>query len=142
MSTESYLHQLEGFAVYQLPWELRARSGFGAATRFGVTAGMLKGNGDYSFIGSAGPGFTLGKTGFPLELDLGISVTFLSYDTFGRRDYNGQVQFSSHGGVNYRLTKRIGLGYRIQHMSNAGMNGCRNPGLNLHLVGVTWYFAP
>ncbi|OGU12762.1 MAG: deacylase [Geobacteraceae bacterium GWC2_58_44] len=138
---DSHLRQLELFAVYQLPWELRDRSGWGVATQLQVTAGAMNSNGEYGFIGSAGPALSFGKTGFPLDLDLGFSFAVLSRDTFGDRDYNGYGQFISHAGVDYRLSPALGLGYRYQHMSNAGINGDRNPGVNMHLVGLSWHFA-
>ena len=33
----------------------------------------------------------------------------------------------------------MSLGYRFQHMSNAGLYN-RNPGLNLHMVEFAWWF--
>lgn len=133
--------EYEAFAVVQLPWEARSSSGWGVSTQAGATAGVLTGGGDYTFIGSIGPAFSLGKTGIPLELDLGVSIAVLNRDRIGNRDVNGLAQFISHAGVNYRFSDALGLGYRFQHMSNAGMNGGRNPGINMHLFGLSWYFA-
>ena len=133
--------QYEAFAVVQLPWAARSTSGWGVSTQVGATAGVLSGNGSYTFIGSVGPAFSLGRTGIPLELDLGVSVAVLSRDRIGNRDVNGYAQFVSHAGVNYRFSDTLGLGYRFQHMSNAGLNGGRNPGINLHMFGLSWYFA-
>ena len=133
--------EYEAFAVYRLPWEWRTSSGWGVATQVGVTAGIITGDGDDPFIGSIGPALNLGKTGFPLELDLGISVAVLSDDTVSGRDLNGLAQFISHAGLDYRFSGSLGIGYRFQHMSNAGINGKQNPGLNMHMLGVSWYFA-
>ena len=138
---DSYLHQYEAFAMWQLPLDFRARSGWGLSTQLGFTAGVLKGAGEYGMIGSLGPALSLNKTGFPVDIDLGISAAVLSRDIFGSRDYNGLLQFISHTGISARLTKNLGLGYRFQHMSNAGLNGSPNPGINLHLFGVSWYFG-
>jgi len=136
------LIQGDAFAVYQLPWELRSRSGWGVGTQLELSAGVLHGSEKYGFIGSAGPALNLGRPQFPLALDLGLSVAVLSRDTFGDRDYNGYGQFISHAGVDYRFSRTLGLGYRFQHMSNAGLNGRHNPGANMHLFGLSWYFAP
>lgn len=132
--------QYEAFATYQLPWSLRTKSGWGVSTQVAVTAGALRSQGENGFIGSLGPSFGIGNPKFPLELDLGISVGMLGRDKFGSRDYNGIEQFISHGGVIYHITPSFGLSYRFQHMSNAGFNGTPNPGLNMHLFGVNWYF--
>lgn len=133
------LREIEAFAAYRLPWELRARSGWGVGPQIQVTAGFLNSAGEYGFIGSLGPAFILGKTGFPLEIDLGFSGAVLTRDKFQDRDYNGYGQFISHGGVNYRCSPSLGLGYRYQHMSNAGINGISNPGVNMHLISLHWY---
>jgi len=133
--------QYEAFAMYQLPWELRSSSGWGIATKIELTAGALKSQGEYGFIGSVGPSFGLGSPTFPVEIGFGISGAVLSRDRFGNRDYNGNEQFISHIGVIYRLSPRFGLSYRFQHMSNAGFNGSPNPGLNMHLFDASWYFS-
>ena len=140
-ATENYFHQYEAYAVCGLPWEWRTQSGWGVAPQLDLTAGLLRGEGRSAFIGSAGPGFNFGKKGFPLELDLGVSAAALSRDRFGNKDYNGTLQFISHAGLDFRLGSRLGLGYRFQHMSNAGLNGSANPGLNMHLLGLSWYFS-
>ncbi len=135
-----YLHQYEAFVNYRLPWELRTRSGWGVATELQGTAGAMSGAGEYGFIGSLGPAFRLGSTAFPLQLDLGVSAAVLSRDTFGPHDFNGYGHFVSHAGLDFRFNKRFTCGYRFQHMSNAGFNGKHNPGLNLHLLGLSWSF--
>ena len=133
------LREFEAFAAYQLPWELRAGSGWGIGTQLQATAGFLNSAGDYGFLASLGPALMLGKTGFPLEIDLGFSGGILTRDTFLDRDYNGYWQFISHGGLNYRFGETLGVGYRYQHMSNAGINGNSNPGVNMHLFVLYWY---
>lgn len=132
--------QYEAFASYHLPWDLRNSAGFGMSSYVSVTGGILRSQDEYGFIGSLGPSFVIGATTFPLELDLGISVGLLSRDRFGTRDYNGIEQFISHGGLIYHVTRSFALSYRFQHMSNAGFNGKQNPGLNMHLFGLGWYF--
>ena len=141
-SKEQNSTQFEAFGEYQLPWSLRSKGGWGFSTQVALTAGVLKSQGEYGFVGSLGPSFAIGNPDrFPLELDLGISVALLSRERFGSRDYNGIEQFISHGGVIYHINRHLGLSYRFQHMSNAGFNGSPNPGLNLHLFGINWYPA-
>lgn len=134
--------QAEGFVVVQLPWSLRNRAGWGVSTNVELTAGALRSQGEYGFVGSLGPTFGLGNPSFPLEIDLGISIALLSRDRFRERDYNGIEQFISHGALIYRLNEQVGLSYRFQHMSNAGFNGTPNPGLNMHMIGIHYYLAP
>lgn len=129
----------EAFGAYQLPWSLRNKAGWGVSTQVDFTVGALDGGGDFGFVGSLGPAFGIGNPKFPLELDLGISVAVLGRDKLGLRDYNGIEQFISHVGLIYHFTPRFGLSYRFQHISNAGLNGNGNPGLNMHLFGINWY---
>ena len=133
--------QMEGFGAYELPWSLRNRGGWGVSPQVELTAGVLRSQGEYGFVGSLGPSFGLGNPRYPVQVDVGISVAILSRDRFGSRDYNGIEQFISHAGLIYRINHHLGLHYRFQHMSNAGFNGSPNPGLNMHLFGATWYFS-
>ncbi|MBU5635395.1 acyloxyacyl hydrolase [Geomonas sp. Red69] len=128
----------ETFATYQLPWNLRSKGGWGVSTQVSLTAGVLSSGDDLGFIGSVGPAFGIGNPD-SVELDLGVSIAVLSRDEFGGRDYNGIEQFISHAGLIYRFTPSFALSYRFQHMSNAGLNGYMNPGLNMHLFGINWY---
>ena len=136
------LRQYELFGRYQLPWDLRADSGFGVGVNVEVAAGVLHASSEYGLIASVGPTFTVGSPTFPVYIDLGVSAAGLTRDTFGDRDYNGYGQFISHGAINFVLGRGLGIAYRYQHMSNAGMNGSSNPGVNVHLVGLLWHPVP
>ncbi|WP_224958885.1 acyloxyacyl hydrolase [Geomonas subterranea] len=129
---------IEAFAGYQLPWSLRSKGGWGISTEVSLTAGALSSGDDLGLVGSLGPVFAIGNHN-SVELDLGVSIAVLGRDRFGGRDYNGIEQFISHAGVIYHLTPTFALSYRFQHMSNAGLNGKINPGLNMHLFGINWY---
>lgn len=139
---DNYLRHYELFARYQLPWELRAKSGFGIGTNVELAAGVLHTEGDYGLIGSVGPTFTIGTPTFPVYVDIGVAAAGLTRDTFGDRDYNGYGQFISHGAVNFVLGRGLGVTYRFHHMSNAGLNGKSNPGVDLHLFGLIWHPTP
>jgi hypothetical protein len=135
-----FFHQYEAFAVYGLPWEWRASSGWGLVPQLNTTAGALISEGETVFIGSAGPGLSLDKTGSGLALDAGVNVVVLSNDTFGEQDFNGLLQFMAHVGLTYHVDGGMGLGYRFQHLSNGHIYGRGNPGLDLHMVGLSWHF--
>jgi hypothetical protein len=82
---------------------------------------------------SAGPVAVLAR-GW-LALHAGIRPTYLhryQLDTLGMGDH---VQFTSHLGVLLRPWPRLGVGGRIQHVSNGGI-GHINPGVNLATVEV------
>jgi hypothetical protein len=140
-ATENYFHEYAAAAVYQLPWEVRSNSGWGMSTLVDMSAGSLRGEHQAGFLGSAGPAFGFGKKGFPVEMDAGVSAAYLGHPHYGGRDLNGHIQFITHVGFDFRFGDRFGVEYRFQHLSNAGINGDVNPGLNLHVLGLNWYFA-
>ena len=135
-----YFHQYEAFTAYRLPWDWRADSGWGLDLQLNTAAGILTGGGKNGFIGSIGPGLTLDKTGSGLALDLGPNFVIMSRRVFGEQDFSGIVQYMAHIGITYRFPGGMGIGYRFQHMSNGNIYGYANPGLDLHMVGVSWHF--
>jgi len=54
-------------------------------------------------------------------------------------DFGERFQFTSHIGLIWYLTDRVSLGYRFQHMSNAGL-ASPNPGLNLEMLELSYHF--
>jgi hypothetical protein len=134
------VHQDEIFASYELPWQVGSGRAWTLRTKANGALGWLHGGGNDGCIISVGPGLGVEWDHFPVELDGGVSAAFLTEDTFGPRDLNGDVQFISHIGVNFRLLDSLGVGYNFQHMSNASMNGNKNPGINMHMFSLIWYF--
>ena len=74
-----------------------------------------------------------------IELTTLGDLTGLSRDEFGSKDLGGNFQFTSHAGLNWDFAEHFRVGYRFQHMSNAGLRE-PNPGLNLHLFAVSYLF--
>ncbi|MBJ6725673.1 acyloxyacyl hydrolase [Geomesophilobacter sediminis] len=134
------LREYEGFVAYLLPWGLGEHGGWRLNTKANGSMGMLQGSGRYGFIATMGPGLSLESPGVPLELDGGVNLAFISQDVYDGRDLNGNLQFVTHIGLNLRVAGPIGVGYRFHHMSNADLNGRQNPGVNMHLFSVIWYF--
>lgn len=134
-----HFQQTEAFVAWELPWRLKADSGWYLSTRLDVSAGALTLNSDTAFIATLGPAFLIGKEKFPVALDLGSSPTYLTRDEFGTANFGVPFQFTSHAGIFADLGARVRLGYRFQHMSNAGLSS-HNPGLNLHMVTLGYRF--
>lgn len=135
----TFYHQYEVSTVYQLSWNWRNGAGWGVGSQVEGTAGVLRGQQTNAFIGSIGPDLTFGKAGGALEVAGGVNIALLSTPKFGKESFEGDAQFISHIGLNCRFIKRLGVGYRFQHMSNAGMYGGFNPGLNVHMVVLDYY---
>lgn len=135
----SYIHQYDAFFDYGLPWSIRNHDGWGLAMQLKGSLGALQGAGETGFIGGVGPGVVFDKAGGKgVALELGGDANFLSRDHFGRVDLDGHVLWDGHIGVLYRFAAGPGLGYQFQHMSNGGLNGHINTGLDLHMLLLTW----
>ena len=133
-------HQYEIYTTYGLPWSLRAQSGWGVALQLNAALAAVHAAGKTGVIAAVGPGVILDKGGKGLILDLGGDLNALSRDKFGEVNLNGNLLFSGHGGIGYRLPNGLGIGYRFQHMSNGGTNGRRNTGLDLHMLALSYNF--
>jgi lipid A 3-O-deacylase len=126
-SNDDKFHQAELSANWNLPWGWALGSRWHLQTRMDVSAGWLGDPGGDAF----------GQ--FPLNFEAGVSPTLLSRHEFATKDFGAYFQFTSHVGLNWDLSSRFRVGYRFQHMSNAGIAE-PNPGLNLHMVGVSYLF--
>ena len=110
-----------------------------AAGGLEASAGILAGGGSRGFIGSVGPVLIFGFWENRMSLRFGISPTVISRDDYGDEELGGPIQFTSHIGLAVRIYRGVDVGYRLQHMSNAGLYN-RNPGLNLHMIEISWRF--
>lgn len=131
--------QAEVFAAYLLPLSSVRDRSLSFAISLEGSAGVISGGSTEGFVGAAGPGLAVGAWDDRLLLKAGVSPTVISQDQFGDEDLGGPVQFTSHIGLALRVHRRLSVGYRFQHMSNAGLYD-HNPGLNLHMLEVFWRF--
>lgn len=142
-SKETYFRQYEAFAVYGLPWDWRGASGWGVTPQANVSLGVLDGGGETGLIGSLGTALTLDKPGAGFSADLGINANFLDRHRFGHQDFGSILQFGAYLGINYCFSNNIKIGYRLQHISNGHIfypERTPNPGLDMHLFGVSYTF--
>ncbi len=138
-SRDDRFWQYEAFATRNLPWRWQFGSGWYLQTRLELSAGALHGHEQEGFVGTLGPTLALGKSDFPLTLEVGSSPTILTRDEFGNVDFGVPFQFTSHVGIEYRICEQLSVGYRFQHMSNASIS-YYNPGLDLHMFAISYHF--
>jgi hypothetical protein len=131
--------QYEGFATWRLPWSRRWDSGWMLGTYLETNAGVLRGSGESAFVGSIGPGIYIKGLKEILEISMGINPTIISKHKFGDENLGGPIEFTSHIGLNLNFTRHFTIGYRLQHMSNAGLYK-HNPGINMHMIEVGYRF--
>jgi hypothetical protein len=129
----------EGFADFDLPWHWDFYSRWRLQPRFELSAGDLNNQHANAFIGTAGLLAELRPGKFPFALEGGSSPTLISRYQFGGMNFGERFQFTTHVGLAWYLTERVSIGYRFEHMSNAGL-ASPNPGLNLEMLELTYHF--
>lgn len=134
------LRRYEMFGVFNLPWAWNLASNLDLDTRFLASAGILDGEGDSGFMATLGPGicFTDRDKRYTLEFSGGIAI--IPDYRMGGEDFGGPLQFTVDGGIGIRLFKHLGLGYRFQHFSDAGLFGSDNRGVDMHLLELSYRF--
>ena len=134
------LRRYEVFAIGNLPWSWQLGPHIELDTRFTASGGLLDGVGDQGFIGTLTPGicFTSSNRRFSLELSGGVAI--VPDYRIGEEDFGGPVQFTFDFGIGLRLFKHWGLGYRIQHYSDATLYGSENRGVDWQLFEVDYRF--
>ncbi|HVV00555.1 MAG TPA: acyloxyacyl hydrolase [Verrucomicrobiae bacterium] len=137
--TSDHLSQTDVFGNWDLPWSLGQQDVWRLQTRLEASAGWLGKRSHNAFIGTIGPGFIISFHNFPLSIEGGVSATALSEDRFRPQNFGSLFEFISHAGLNYDIGEHWRIGYRFQHMSNAGI-AHPNPGLNMHMFSVSFLF--
>lgn len=121
--------QREAYLAWALPWERRMGTDWFAHTELVVTAGGISDEGGHAFIWSVGPTGFISSPGDRLSVQAGFRPTYLSNPDPGPLELGIHLQFTSHIGILVRLWRGLYFGWRLQHISNAGLASV-NPGLN------------
>jgi hypothetical protein len=130
--------QTEVFLDYNL-WRWNLSTNWHLQSRIAASSGWLGGHREDAFIGSIGPSLEISRAGIPLAIEAGSSPTYISRYRFGPINLGTSAQFTTHVGLYWDVTSRWRVGYRFQHMSNAGIRE-PNPGFNLHILSVGYLF--
>ena len=138
-TTWNSISEGELFADFNLPWRWDLGKEWSLQTKLNTSVGWIGGGGDNGVEGTAGPALQLFPPNFPLSLEAGSSATGLSRDIYGKENLGTLFQFTTYIGVNFDITRHIRLGYRFQHISNAGMSQ-HNPGINMNMLALSYVF--
>jgi hypothetical protein len=134
------LKRYDVFGVFNLPWSWQLVSNLDLDTRLITSAGMLDGEGDRGFIGTLGPGICLTDRNKRFSLELSGGIALLPDYRMGDEDFGGPLQFTFDVGIGVRLFKHLGLGYRIQHFSDAAIFGSDNRGGETQMFEISYRF--
>ena len=133
------VYHAEVYGDWRLPWAASVGRGFAISTFASGAAGWIGDSNHDTAIGSLGPSFRLTYDDLPVALVGGSSPTLIGRNRIGGRNLGSAFQFTSHIGVALNIGFATEIGYRLQHLSNAGL-GNDNPGLNSQVVFVGWKF--
>ena len=75
-----------------------------------------------------------------MGIDLGGGWAFLSDYTFGAQNLGGVVQFIGHLGITADLGWNLLGGFRFFHMSDAGVYGNDNVGIDFYMFELGYKF--
>jgi len=135
----SDFHQAEAFANWNLPWGWDFGTDWRLQSRLDLSAGWVGDSDHDAAVFTFGPSLVLSRERSPVSLDVGLSPTYITHQDFEDKKFGIPLQFTSHIGLNVDVWSHLRVGYRYQHMSNAGFSKY-NPGLNLHMFGVSYVF--
>src|SRR5262245_20248511 len=127
-------------AVFALPWARRTQSAWEASTRLMASAGVLSGADKTALVVSLIPLLALESPHGRFTFDLGVGGALFSRHRFGTQDFGGAFQFALTAGAAVLLSERLGVGYRFQHYSDAGLHGPGTTGADHHMLEITWKF--
>jgi Lipid A 3-O-deacylase (PagL) len=120
--------QREVYLAWPFHWTRPVGPFWRARAELVVTAGTIS-EGDHFLTASIGPTILLATAADRLVLNGGLRPTYVSNDDPGPLDLGIHLQFTSHIGILLRLWRGLYVGWRLQHISNAGL-AHSNPGIN------------
>jgi hypothetical protein len=126
-------------ATVGLPWSWYSESGLGVDTRVITSMGALTAAGDTAFLTTFVPDMAFGLRDNLLSLDLGAGIALLSRYEFGRQDMGGPFQFVLTMGLTVPISKNLGAGYRLHHLSDAGLYD-GGKGVDVHMLEIVYKF--
>ena len=127
-------------ATLRLPWQRYSSSGWGISTQLMGSVGMIRSGGENGLVVSLIPGVALGSEDGRFFLDMGAGGALLSKRQFGEQDFGGAFQFALTAGAGFPIYKRLGLGYRFVHYSDAGLHGPDSIGADFHMIELRYMF--
>ena len=128
-------------AIFRAPaFEKYSQGGWGIGLRLLTGAGILQGQSDTALVVSATPIIVLGSRDGRFNADAGAGLALFSQHRFAQQDFGGHLQATLTFGASIELYRRVGLGYRFMHYSDAGVYGQDTIGADFHMVVVNYRF--
>ena len=133
-------NQYDLVATLRMPWAGQSWSGWEASARLLTSAGIIRGAEETAFVASAIPALAFTYRDVPVSIDFGAGLALLTQHSFGDQDYGGPVQLALTFGVGFPLYRRLGIGYRFLHYSDASLYGSHTIGADFHMIELSYAF--
>ncbi len=127
-------------ANFPLAWQGSGESSWRWGSRLMASVGIMHGAGENALVVSLIPELTFGSADGRFVLDVGAGAALLSRYRFGEQDYGGPFQFALTVGASIPLYKKLGVGYRYLHYSDAGIHGEHSIGADFHMIEISYRF--
>ena len=135
------LDRADVFWSWRSPYAWEFSPGWDIGARLNASVGAMRGQGETGAVGTFVPTLAIGDTDNAFSFEAGVGVAMFSKWEYGTADdFGGPLQFILDLGVNYRVYKRFGLGYRFQHWSDGGIYGVNNRGVEMHMLELSYRY--
>jgi hypothetical protein len=137
-----HFQQYDVSATLGLPWQWDLDQGWRLKTQLILSAGALISAGETNAIGTIVPALTFARQDERFAVTLGGGAAVLSDHNWSHQNYGGAVQYVGTLGLCLRLYGPIGIGYWLQHYSDASMygDGDSSRGADMHLFELNYRF--
>ena len=135
------MDRVDIFWSWRSPYAWEFTPGWDIGARLNASVGAIRGQGETGAVGTLVPTLAIGDTDNGFSFEAGVGVAMFSKWEYGTvEDFGGPLQFILDLGVNFRVYKRFGLGYRIQHWSDGGIHGVNNRGVEMHMFEFSYRY--
>ena len=104
---------------------------------FETALGVIRDKTNSTLLFSMGPTLKLFNYKNIVSFSTGLKPSLMTNHVFKNFDLGGTFNFKSNVALIISPNKKINLGYRFEHISNAGLYE-KNPGVNFHYVEVVY----
>jgi hypothetical protein len=136
----SSLDRVDLFASWRTPYAWEFSPGWDIGARLNASVGAMGGQQQLGAVGTFVPTLAIGDTDNVVSFEIGAGGALFSQWEYGTvEDFGGPFQFVLDIGINFRVYKELGLGYRYQHWSDAGMYGAKR-GVDMNMLELSYRY--
>ena len=135
------MDRVDVFWSWRTPYAWEFKPGWDVGARLNASVGAIRGQGETGAVGTLVPTLAIGDTDNKFSFEAGVGIAWFTKWEYGTvEDFGGPLQYILDLGFNYRIYKRFGLGYRLQHWSDAGIYGSNNRGVEMHMFEFSYRY--